>query len=158
MFSLLRSVFEILIENHFPAPSRGFLDEIQNSNQPAHKNRSPSPLKTRRSDLKRKVLADLDFRRSNKKARVIHSDESDTENQQDREPVMKTQPLVYSDDSESENEVDKKPSIKSEKMNGAESEKSDDEDDFSGIFYIIVSKNFIFQRRNVVFKNVPKKK
>lgn len=141
MYSLLRNVFEILIENHFPAPSRGFLDDIQNSNQPAHKNRSPSPLKTRRSDLKRRVLADLDFRRSNKKARVIYSDESDTENQQDGKRVIKTQPLVYSGDSESENEVDKKPSIKSEEMNGAESEKSDNEDDFSGIFYI-VAKNF----------------
>lgn len=82
-FGLFRNVFEILIENHFPAPRRGFLEDIQNANETNVKVDSPSPVKrsNRNVALKRKVLADLDLRRVKKKPRVVYTSDEDDENE-----------------------------------------------------------------------------
>lgn len=94
-----------MIKNHFPAPSRKFLEDYLNGNKPTAKIESPPVAnKTQRAaNLKRKVLADLDIR--SKKARIIDSDDSENENKPETKTLKsKAQRLIYSDESDSENE------------------------------------------------------
>lgn len=85
-FVPFRSVFETLITNHFPAPDRRFVDDLQNANQPSTESkRSPSPeVKRRGADLKRKVLENLGVRTRAKRMRVVYSDDSDSEKENEK--------------------------------------------------------------------------
>lgn len=74
------------MENHFPAPARKFLDNLQNSNKPTSsqnsqnsQNSEPILKRTRGSNLKRRVLAGLEFPLSAKKRRVVYTDDSEEE-------------------------------------------------------------------------------
>lgn len=75
-----------MITNHFPAPDRRFVDDLQNANQPSTKSkRSPSPVVKRRgADLKRKVLENLGVRTRAKKMRVVYSDDSDSKKENEK--------------------------------------------------------------------------
>lgn len=143
-FSSFRSVFQILIENHFPAPARSFLDGLQNSNQPTTsqnsqnsqnpQNSQGSPKRTRGSNLKRRVLAGLEFRPSAKKARVIsYTDESDDEMEETMpensvKPAksIPKKPSIIDSDSESDVEMveTKKPAKSKKSINTKKSVKT----------------------------------
>lgn len=177
---MFRSVFEFLIQNHFPAPGRSYVTDMQKTNEsnegPSRANakrtrtkvqKSPSPARERNAELKRKVLADLDFRvKKTKKPRVVYSDESDEENEttmastgvvkmEEEKPVIdssiKTKGAIINLDSDEENDVNMnqvKSEMKNEKVNlkkrkmdseSEESSVSDEDDDFSGMIFECIS-------------------
>lgn len=130
-----------MVENHFPAPARAFLDNnVQSSSQPTSSQDGPSQSKMRNSTLKRRVLAGLELRRSTKKPRVIYSDDSDEE-VEDTKPVktsksaksVKKPSVIYSDSESDEEMVEQKRPVKTKKStrlrkrleSSSDSEKSD---------------------------------
>ncbi|XP_055306092.1 protein strawberry notch-like [Sitodiplosis mosellana] len=120
--STAKSVFEIMIENHFPAPARGFLDDYQNSEQQESSQKSPSPEKKRRSNLKRRVLAGLELR-PRKKLQVIYSDDSNNEVDEKKSAksskppklVSKNRSVLYSDSESDVEMAEAKKPVKAEK-------------------------------------------
>lgn len=80
-----------MIENHFPAPDREFVDNLQNQpkNVERSRSRSPSPKKRKNRNLRAKVLKSLS---------------SGLSDSQDDPPKAKRPRIIYSSDSDSEQE------------------------------------------------------
>lgn len=80
-----------MIENHFPAPDREFVDNLKNHPKNVDRSRSPSPKKRKNRNLRAKVLKSLS---------------SGLSDSQDDPPKAKRPRIIYSSDSDSEQEVE----------------------------------------------------
>lgn len=110
-----------MIENHFPAPAREFLNNAQNSERPTVSQKSPSPKKERSARLRSRVLAGLELG-ARKTPRVIYSDDSDDEVVEEKS-AKSTKPTKQTKSSKSSKSKKSNKSTKSKKSTGKMNQK-----------------------------------